>query len=312
MQFAKEKMTKPRRLQPGDTIGIVAPASPFKRDALEQGIAALHALGYDTKLAEGLFASQGYLAGDDSLRASQLQDMFTDDDVQAVMCARGGYGALRILSRLDFALIGSQSKAFIGFSDISALHQAFLLKAGSTTFHGPAVCTLAKSDEMTRSALHQALSDSRPIHIMAQRPRTILPGVAQGIVVGGNLTTLCHLAGTPFATGYKDCILVLEDRGEATYRIDRMLTQMMLAGCFDGLAGLVLGSFRDCGPDSDIDALVHDLFGELKIPIMAGVAVGHEDTNLTLPMGIPARLNADKGDLTYLEVATENRAGTTE
>ncbi|MBI5062534.1 MAG: LD-carboxypeptidase [Desulfatitalea sp.] len=294
---------KPAALQPGATIGIVAPASPFQRDELEQGLGALRNMGFGIRLAEGLFDVRGFLAGEDHRRAAQLIAMFRDPAVDAVICARGGYGCLRILPLLDFDLIRAHAKPFVGFSDITALHHAFFMKTGMVTFHGPVVCTLGKDADLSRSALRQALCGQLP-QALAVNLRSILPGMAEGRLAGGNLTTLCHLLGTPFAPLFDGCILFIEDRGEALYRIDRMLTQMKLSGCFDGLAGIILGSFKDCGAEADICNLVTQLFEERDIPIMAGLPAGHAESNLTLPLGINVRLDADKGELILLESAT--------
>ncbi len=304
MQTIKKRPIKPRRLMPGDTIGVVAPASPFNKVELEQGLAAIHNMGYGTHLADGLFASQGYLAGDDQQRVDQLQQMLEDDHIDAIMCARGGYGSLRILPHLDYELMRKRAKPLIGFSDVTALLQAVVLKTGLVTFHGPMATTLAKADPVSQTTWQQALAGDQPLRIFADAAYIIQPGIAQGVVMGGNLATLCHLMGTPFAVAYKDCILFIEETGEALYRIDRMLTQMKMAGCFDGLSGLALGSFKDCGAYEDIVALVAHLFSDGNMPILAGLAVGHSEQNLTVPLGITARLDTQRGELVFLETAT--------
>lgn len=305
LSLAQTIPLKPRRLKPGATIGVVAPASPFKREALEQGVAVLHASGYRTRLADGLFEKNGYLAGHDRHRADQLHAMFLDQRVDAIMCARGGFGSMRILALLDYALIRSHPKPFVGFSDITALHHTIFTHTGMVTFHGPMVCTLGRADAQTRASWQAVLSGSRPAGPLTGNHRALKPGKAKGVLVGGNLATLCHLIGTPFARNYENCILFLEETGEAPYRIDRMLVQMKLAGCFEKLAGLVLGSFKDCGIGAQIDTLVRQLFEYSDIPILAGVAAGHQNHNLTLPLGIMAALDADKGELQFLESAVK-------
>jgi muramoyltetrapeptide carboxypeptidase len=292
---------KPKRLEPGATIGVVAPASPFKREELEQGLSVLHAMGFDTCLADGLFEQNGYLAGSDQQRADQLQSMFCDDRIDAVMCARGGYGSMRILALLDYALLRSHPKPFVGFSDITALHHTLFCRTGLVTFHGPMVCTLAASDDQTRDAwLHMLCDPETPAPNTGLR--VVSPGSSRGKLIGGNLATLCHLIGTPFASNYADCILFIEETGETPYRVDRMLVQMKLAGCFDRIAGLVLGSFKECGETAEIDRLVRQIFDE-DIPILAGVNAGHANPNLTLPLGIMAALDAENGELKFLESA---------
>lgn len=299
----EKKMIKPARLMQGDTIGIVAPASPFDRKRFDEGIAAIHRLGFGTKFAKGIFERQGYLAGTDQQRAGQLNAMADDDAVQALMCARGGFGSLKILAHLDYDLIRARAKPLIGFSDITTLHQALHLYAGLVTFHGPTVTTLARGDEATRLAWRSALTDPDPMRFDLSGGRTLQAGVCQGHFVGGNLTTLCHMVGTPYAMVFKDALLLIEDTGEAPYRIDRILTQMMMAGAFDGLRGLVLGSFKDCGDTAEVEAIVQRLFGRMGIPIVDGVQMGHGRRNLTVPLGLPARLDTDKGELTFLETA---------
>ena len=310
--MAERIFKKPKSLPPGATIGVVAPASPFKREDLEQGLSILKARGYAIHLADGLFETQGYLAGDDCLRAEQLHTTFCDPRVDAILCARGGFGSLRLLSLLDYELIGAHPKPFIGFSDISALHQAFLIKAGLVTFHGPMVCTLARGDAVTQTSLWQAVGQNQPVQVSVrdQHHRMVMPGKAQGLFVGGNLATLCHLLGTRYAASYENCILFIEETGEAPYRIDRMLMQMKLAGCLDGVCGLVLGSFTNCGEEGDVERLVRQLFDARPIPVMAGVSAGHCDRNVTLPMGIQAYLDADRGELRFLENATLSNAPT--
>lgn len=295
---------KPNALEPGDTVGIVAPAGPFSLPDLTRGVALLHAMGFATRLNGALFARQGFLAGPDALRAAQLHAMFADDGVHAIMCARGGYGSLRLLQSLDYALIAAHPKPFIGFSDTTALHQAIRLKTGLVTFHGPMVCSLEPSDAAAGSALQQTLQAAVMGPPQIGGLRTLQPGRAEGILVGGNLSTLCSLVGTPFAETYRDKVLFLEDRGERPYRIDRMLVQMKLAGCFEGLAGLVLGSFTDCGAGEEIDAIVRQLFDDRPIPIMAGLAAGHQHPNWTLPLGVRVVLDADNGILRFQEAAT--------
>ena len=297
---------KPRRLMPGATIGIVAPASPFERDVFDQGIAVLEAMGFETRPAQWIFTRQGFLAGDDALRAAQLTAAWADERVDAVMCARGGYGSLRILPLLNVQQMAARPIPFIGFSDISALHQQLLFLAGLVTFHGPMVCSLARADEQTRNTFLETLTGDGPRQIVAETPQVVAPGRCRGILTGGNLTTLCHLVGTVYAPSYDGCVLFIEDRGEAPYRIDRMLVQMKMAGCFSGLAGLILGTFQDCGSMDDLGGVIGEVFGDMDIPVLSGFAAGHTDRNLTLPFGVEVRLDTDRGELTLLEASTSD------
>ncbi len=305
--MSQMRIIKPCRLKPGDTIGIAAPASPFDPDELERGRAVLHAMGFKTRLADGLMARKGYLAGDDAHRLAQLHQVLSDPQVNAVVCARGGYGTLRILEAIDYDLVRASAKPLIGFSDITALHHAFFQKAGIVTFHGPLVTTLAGADEITCRAFVSAVNDPGPCRIRAEQVRVMFPGKAEGIVTGGNLTVLSHLVGTPFHPIFKNCIVVLEDVGEKPYRIDRMLIQMKMAGCFKGVAGFVIGSFQNCGPLTELYASLKSCLKDLNAPVAAGFSIGHNGRNMTVPLGITARLDATSGELLFLENAIDDR-----
>jgi len=230
--------------------------------------------------------------------------LFSDKTIRAIICARGGYGTLRILSGLDFDLIRSNPKILVGFSDVSSLLSTVFLRSGLVTFHGPMVTSLAGTQKAMGQALLAAVSGDAPLTIRAKAPVVLQSGLGSGPVAGGNLTTLCHLLGTPFEPAWKGHILFLEDLNEAAYRIDRMLTQLKLAGCLDGLTGVILGTFKDCGDQDAIYRLVMDLFGSDGPPIAAGFDIGHGPANVTLPIGLTATLDADKGVLSYHSVAT--------
>ena len=265
----------------------------------------IHDRGFSTLAAEDLFSRSGYLAGSDQLRAEQFNGMVADDRVQALMCARGGFGALKILDRLDFEAIGRSAKPIVGFSDITALHQAIYLKSGLVSFHGPTVTTLARSDEGTIQSWFDALTNPDPVTLDLSTADFIKPGLAQGPVRGGNLATLCHLLGTPYLDDFRGALLLIEDTGEALYKIDRMLSQMKMAGFFDGIAGLLLGGFDHCGAADALYALVLEAFSDKDIPIAAGLEIGHGNCNKTIPMGISARLDSGRGALDFLTSAFE-------
>ncbi len=301
MTKTQPRSVRPGRLSAGDTIGIVAPASPFDKASFQNGIDAIHSMGFATKIDPRAYHGVGYLAGEDAQRADQVNAMFGDDDVQAVMCARGGYGSLRILERLDYKLMAVHPKPLIGFSDITALHQAAYQKCRLATFHGPTVTTLGKSDEATRRSWLDALTQKNTATVAIAQESFLKTGTAQGILVGGNLTVLSHLIGTPYWISLKDKLLVIEDVGEAAYRIDRMLFQMKMAGLLDGLAGLVMGNFERCGDPASIQHVAKALLQGMDIPIAVGLPVGHGDTNLTLILGAPARLDSDAGELAFLK-----------
>jgi len=304
MAKQKQKPIIPPRLSPGDTVGIVAPASPFERKTFNRGIAALHTLGYRTLVTHDLFLKNGYLAGSDLQRAGLINRFFADGTVKAILCAKGGFGSLRVLPLLDYTLIRQNPKIFVGFSDITALLAALYRKCNLVTFHGPVVTTLGESDKKTKDAMLVALSSNERLEIKPQKGITVQSGSASGPVLAGNLTTLCHLLGTPYAPPFTGHILLIEDRGETLYRLDRMLTQMKLAGCFKGLAGLALGSFEGCGSEEEFHEVVRNIFREYAIPILAGLDMGHSPSNITIPIGLEATLDAAQQWLGFHKPAT--------
>ena len=298
-----QKTIKPRCLKQGDTFGIVAPAGSFDREVFDGGLRILHEMGFETKVDERIFAHSGYLAGTDDQRAAQIDEMIGDDQVDAIICVRGGFGCLRTLPYLNFDHMQDKTKPLIGFSDITTLHQVLYKLAGWVTFHGPTVTTLANADEATWQSMVQTLTQPEPVKLDLSQANIVQEGVAQGVFLGGNLATLCHMIGTPYLADLKGALLLLEETGEAPYRIDRMLTHLRLAGCLDALAGLVLGTFDNCGTMADIEALVTHHFGDRQIPIVSEVSIGHGNCNLTVPLGLLADLNTHNGELTFFESA---------
>ncbi|MGA7144950.1 MAG: LD-carboxypeptidase [Desulfobacterales bacterium] len=290
----KKKSIRPPCLKTGDTIGIVAPAGPFNPEKFVRGKAVLETMGFRIFYDESIFQQHGFLAGTDAQRADQMNRLFADPSVQAIVCARGGYGSMRILPLLDYQTIQLHPKIFMGFSDVSALLTMLYEQCSLVTFHGPMVTSLAGATEKTISSMRTALTSDGPLELVPEEGKTIKSGISSGILCGGNLTTLCHLVGTPYATNFKGKILLLEDVGEMTYRIDRMLTQMKLAGCFNGMAGLILGAFKKCGQLNEIVEIFDNIFHDADIPILAGFDIGHGETNLTVPLGQDATLDAGK------------------
>lgn len=304
MDPLNQKPIRPPRLKPGDTIGIVAPAGPFDPKIFSQGLSTVESLGFRTRVSDEIFEKTGYLAGNDAQRARLVNRLFKDPAIDAIVCARGGFGCLRILPLVDFDVIRENPKVFIGFSDITALLTSITIRSGLVSFHGPVVATLAKAPEITRNTLLGAISSDRPLEVQPANGVVIQAGRVQGPLIGGNLTTLCHLLGTAFEPRFKHRILLLEDRGEAIYRIDRMLFQMKLAGCFDGIAGLVLGSFEGCGSLDAVFQVFEEHFRDISAPILAGFDVGHGEKNLTIPLGIDAILDTDRQLLSFTQPAT--------
>jgi len=258
------------------------------------------------KIPEDLDQADGFLAGTDSHRASLINDLFSDSSINGIICARGGYGSMRILDLVDYEMIRKHPKIFIGFSDITALLVALYNRSNLLTFHGPVVTSLGKADQETVQALSDAVAAGQPVKIAAKNATVIRPGRSSGVVIGGNLTTLCHLLGTPFAPDFRECILVLEETNEAPYRIDRMLSQMQMAGCFKGVKAIALGTFDHCGNMGEIVKVVDAIFQGRDIPIMTGFNIGHEQPNLTIPMGIRATLDTHDRILVFDEAGTKS------
>lgn len=303
MSNNKKRPVLPPRLSQGDTIGIVAPASHFDEETFNQGIAVLESMGFHLSIPDDLFLKNRYLAGTDMQRAHLVNRFFSNKKINAILCARGGFGTIKMLSLLDFKLIQENPKIFVGFSDISALLSVLYTKCNVVSFHGPTVTTLAKATEETKKSLFLVMTSARKPEVKPKEGITIQPGAASGPLVGGNLTTLCHLIGTPYTPRFKEQILMIEEKGEAVYRIDRMLSQMKLAGCFDGINGLLVGSFEDCGKPDDIHALIAETFSHTGIPVLAGFDIGHGKTNITVPIGLMATLDTDRQRLTFHEPA---------
>ena len=295
---------RPPRLKPGDTLGIAAPSGPFDIGLFERGMEVLKEMGFALKIPAGIFKRNGFLAGTDPERADIINQLIRDPAVKGIVCARGGYGATRLEPYLDWEAIRTHPKVFIGFSDITVLHHLIVSRCGLVTFHGPMGTTLGTASPESRQALVQALTSATPIVVPAPKPTVIQPGEARGPVAGGNLAMICHLLGTPLQPDFEGRLMVLEEVNEAPYRIDRMLWQMKLAGCFQGLAGVCFGDFVDCGDLPTIEAILTDLFQDSPYPVLAGLPVGHGRGNHTLPLGLEAVLTTDPPQLRFTSPAT--------
>ncbi|MFH1980875.1 MAG: LD-carboxypeptidase [Pseudomonadota bacterium] len=301
-----QKMESERfRLKPGATIGVAAPAGPFDEDLFATGLSIIEGMGFKAHVDPRIAAKTAFLAGDDRQRADVLHALFENKGISAIICARGGYGSLRLLPLLDAPLISRNPKPVIGFSDITALLLFLSLRCGIPAIHGPVVTSLATSDAATLAGLEKLLSGAA-IAIAADPADVLRPGIAAGPLIGGNLTTLNHLLATGFMPDLSGCILLLEDIHEAPYRLDRMLCQMRMAGCFDALAGLALGTFEYCGEPAHIRDVFLTHFERLSIPVMGGFPIGHGATNLAVPLGVPAVLDTGRATLS---VDFSNQAG---
>ena len=310
-------MRKPSPLDPGDAIGIVAPSSPVPADELQKGIAVLEERGYRVVVGANVLATtpnNDYLAGSDEARAADLETLFSSEEIAAVICARGGYGATRLLSRLNWDRIASHPKLFLGYSDITSLHTALARKAGLVTLYGPNVTSLPKLDEVSSRLLWRLLEDPVALGTLPTEGaalQTVVPGQAEGETAGGCLSLLSHACGSDFAPDFRDKIVLIEDINEAIYRADRDLMQLRNAGLLDEAAGFVLGTITNWQkkeadpPRNTPQTLWQEIFGPLGKPALAGFPFGHEPNPLTLPLGVRARLDAGAQTLTLLESATQ-------
>jgi muramoyltetrapeptide carboxypeptidase len=283
---------------------VIAPAGPFDAGRFERGVAILRdRLGLRARFREDIVARERYLAGPDPRRAAEWREAVEDEAASAIFCARGGYGSMRILPAIDPRPLLARPKLFMGFSDVTAIHAA-LNQAGLCTLHGPGVAQLALLPDEPLEHLKSLLFGEAPAPARDALPapgaglagtETIRAGRATGPLLGGNLTLLSHLAGTPYLPSFDGAILFLEDIGEAPYRLDRCLTQLRLAGVLDRVAGVALGQLTRCD-DAEADVYGRDVVREaaldLGVPVLAGVPAGHEDANFALPLGARVTLVA--------------------
>ncbi|GEK04697.1 LD-carboxypeptidase [Streptomyces sp. ATE26] len=303
------ELVRPARLAPGARVAVVAPSGPVAEERLQAGLDVLRGWDLDPVVAPHVLdrhGELGYLAGADADRSADLQRAWCDPAVDAVLCARGGYGAQRMADLLDWeAMRAARPKVFVGFSDITVLHQAFATRLGLVTLHGPAAAGVdfiknARAQEHLRATL---FAPETVLALAADRP-ALAPGRARGVTLGGCLSMLAGDLGTPLAhPGAGGGLLLLEDVGEQPYRVDRLLTQLRRSGWLDGVAGIGLGSWHDCGPYGEVRAVLADRLGGLGVPVVEEIGFGHCDGALTVPFGVTAELDADAGTLTLDEPA---------
>jgi muramoyltetrapeptide carboxypeptidase len=306
---------KPARLYPGDTIGIVAPASaPPDPAAIDKSISTVEELGFKALPGGNARARWGYLAGNDRERAGDLMKMFANRRVKGILCVRGGYGAARLLPRLDYEVIRANPKVFVGYSDITSLHLAFLKEAGLISFHGPMLNSdLIKEDvpEFTVKSLLRAITRPEPMGSISEgykgkTVKVLRKGKARGVLVGGNLTLFCASIGTPWQVSLSNTIFFLEDLDEEPYRFDRMLTQLLNAGILQRAKGIAVGINKGCEDPKarrskeyrqSLEDVLREKLLPLGVPVVSGLPFGHVPWNATVPVGVKAVLDADKGDL---------------
>ncbi len=303
-----ERPVLPPWLKRGDTIGLLCPAGPVRDvQCLQAGIRLIRDMGFVVKVRGPVEPREGYLADSDAQRAENLHALWSDEEVKAVLAIRGGYGCLRLVDQLDWEMFRRHPKFFVGFSDVTVLLNGLLRRSGIVSLHGPMAASLAASDERSIVSLFTLLTGDFSEEIKPKELEMLRDGTGRGRLVGGNLTTLVHLLGTPWDFSWEGCVLLLEDTGESLYRLDRMLTQLTLAGRLERLAGVLLGTF-DAGNDNRVANLrlqeevwsrVMELVGP-GFPVWANFPAGHQGKNLALPMGMEAVMDSSTGTLRLL------------
>jgi muramoyltetrapeptide carboxypeptidase len=306
---------KPPHLQPGDTIGIVSPAGPLnsiRLSRLEKGIRYLFDKGYDVAVGRYVREQQGYLAGSDDMRAADLNYMLRRQDVKAIFTTRGGYGVSRILDKIDYDVARNQPKILMGYSDITALQMALYVKSGLITFSGPMVAIeLGRGlESMTEKSMWSMLATNsqniRFDEIPVDLRQILSPGRAEGRLLGGCLSVLVSLLGTPFFPDMNGAILLLEDVGEDLYKIDRFLSQLKNSGVLDAVSGVLLGQFMDIAADDNINPadfqdILDFYFASLDVPVLYNFPYGHTPLKYTLPLGCRIQLDAGNKEVKLLE-----------
>jgi muramoyltetrapeptide carboxypeptidase len=316
-------LIRPQVLHSGDTVGLITPATYVSDpDKLQMVDRTIRYFGLVPRFGKHVGDRAGYLGGSVQDRLDDLHAMFADPSVKGVFAVRGGYGSPQLLDGIDYKLIAANPKIFIGYSDITAMHLAIHKMTGLVTLHGPV--TTSEFTPFTQTWYRKALFEPQPLGVLTNPPetnplrpqhtiRTIHPGKARGRIIGGNLSLVVATMGTPYEMDTRGRIVLLEDVDEQPYSIDRMLTQLHLAGKFDGAAGLVIGECVDCRPRDykpafestfSLGEVLDRVLGKLAIPVFHGLTFGHTDDQLTLPEGMMAELDADKGTLTIEESAT--------
>lgn len=302
-------LTRARRLRRGDRVGIVAPSGPVPADRLEAGLAVLRGWGLEPVVFPHVLAphpSLAHLASEDEHRVRDFEEAWCDPSLAAVVSARGGYGTQRVLDGLDWdRLRAAAPKVFVGYSDLTVLHEAIAQRLGLATLHGPMTATLSFiEDEATREHMRRSLFTPEEVLQIGPTPvtRTVVPGRAHGVTLGGNLALLAAERGTPHARpSAAGAIVLLEDIDQPPYSLDRLLTQLLRSGWFDGVAGIALGSWTACGDPEEVDVVLRERLEPLGVPLVADLGFGHGPSTPTLPLGVPAVLDADARTLTYDE-----------
>lgn len=294
-------MIKPARLKRGDTIGVIAPASPPNKQNLVRGLNFIEKLGLRYKLGKSIYKEYGYLAGNDADRLADFQEMFLDDTVSGIICAGGGYGTGRIASSIDYEVISRHPKIFWGYSDITFLHTAIRQKTGLVTFHGPMIASdLGKEDanQISKDQLRQLFEPTELNYTNEIGPlEEMVAGTAVGPLVGGNLSLLSSTMGTPYEIDTDGKILLIEDINEEPRAVDRMMNQLYMAEKLQSTAGILIGDFNNCIPESEMSLSLHEVIDHyIKLagrPALQGFKMGHCSPHIAVPFGTQAKMNTE-------------------
>lgn len=311
-------LRRPPGLKPGDTVAVICASSPVDdRDHLESGLRALESVGLKSEVfatARDTGSMYEYLAADDAQRAADLTRALTDPRYAAVFLAQGGYGAQRTLERVDWSRIDAAApKVVVGYSDVTALLEALAVKLGWVSLFGPMVACggfwQGPEEYDFRELMKLLFTPSSVRELAFPDHRTIVPGSAEGLTLGGTATLIAADFGTDTSYPARGAILLLEDVDELPFRLDRILTQIRRSSYLDGVAGILLGTFTECGDPEHVDRLVAERFADLGVPVLAGANIGHNTQMQTYPIGVQARLDADRGTLTFLDQVLEDPKG---
>lgn len=300
---------RPRALRPGDTVGVCAPSGPVNPDRLARGVSALEQLGYRVRTGDAVRKRRRFTAGSPDERLADLHALWADDAVAAIVCARGGAGAVQIVDRIDLDLVRAHPKVFVGYSDLTLVH-LLLARLGQVSVHGPMAAIELCDGTFDRASFAAATAGGPRYASDPEDLEVVVPGAAEGVLHGGCLSLLANAVGTPWAFAPQDdAILFLEDVDEAPYRIDRMLWQLRAAGAFDRVRGVVFGDMRGCTPpleaDFGLEDVIRDALAPLGIPVVLGLSSGHtNNTFVSLPFGVGARLSCE-GEAARLEVTED-------
>jgi muramoyltetrapeptide carboxypeptidase len=299
-------LIKPRALPPNAHIAILAASGPSKLENIVEGARAIERRGHRVTLAQNIADKyNGYLAGSDDVRVEELNRFFRSSAYDAFFFARGGYGSMRILDRIDYAALQENPRPVVGFSDVTALHQALAVRAGLASFHGPMVNLDFRNGLSQRHEqwLWAMLSGDAPLEYEFKTEDVLYAGEAEGVLFGGCLALTTSLVGTPYDFWIDGGIWFWEDVDEPVYRVDRMLTHLRLSGRMRGIRGVVVGGLKDCGDEAEMRAFLREFFAPYGIPVVVNLPFGHHGNNLLMPIGTKVRLSTDAMRLTICEPA---------